>query len=268
MAATGADDRCSSSGGSCPPLCAEGGSCTEQRSTEPEDRQSKWRAPWCPEGARGAAGGSHGRLRGRRGAPLLAVSSLRGADGVDDTAVRTLLKLALQKKVEEEEERKLKVEELRQASLASARELYGSKRKRKKRRKKRTPRVSSLFRARRRHRQLAGFAGCVAPRVVFPLVDDWHLLLCNTAGMDQKDSFIVVAMAVVYARLVLLVSLLALCSLLSLSGPDARHHGRYVLEGGLRRAVHKLRIIRSLQFIKVVFIPVVMQRRIPWSHRP
>ena len=23
-----------------------------------------------------------------------------------------------------------------------------------------------------------------------------------------------------------------------------------------------------VQFIKVVFIPVVMQRRIPWSHRP
>ena len=187
---------------------------------------------------------------GAAGAPLLAVSSLRGADGVDDTAVRTLLKLALQKKVEEEEERKLKVEELRQASLASARELHGSKRKRKKRRKKRTPRVSSLFRARRRHRQLAGFAGCVSPRVVFPLVDDSHLLLCNTAGMDQKDSFIVVAMAVVYARQVLLVSLLALCSLLSLSGPDARHHGRYVLEGGLRRAVHKLRIIRSLSSSK------------------
>ena len=38
------------------------------------------------------------------GAPLLAMSSLRGADGVDDTAVRTLLKLALQKKIEGEEE--------------------------------------------------------------------------------------------------------------------------------------------------------------------
>ena len=27
-------------------LCAESGSCAEQRSTEPEDRQSKWRGPW------------------------------------------------------------------------------------------------------------------------------------------------------------------------------------------------------------------------------
>ena len=64
VAATRADDRRSSSGRSSPPLFAEGGSCTVQRSTEPEDLQSKWRAPWRPEGARGAAGGSHGRLRG------------------------------------------------------------------------------------------------------------------------------------------------------------------------------------------------------------
>ena len=38
-------------------------------------------------------------------------------------------------------------------------------------------------------------------------------------------------LAAAYARLVLLVSLLALCSLLSLSGPDARHHGWFVPEG-------------------------------------
>ena len=38
VAATRADDRRSCSGGNSPPLCAEGGSCTEQRSTEPEDR--------------------------------------------------------------------------------------------------------------------------------------------------------------------------------------------------------------------------------------
>ena len=39
-------------------------------------------------------------------APLLAVSSLRGADGVDDTAVKYLLRVELKKKKEEEEERK------------------------------------------------------------------------------------------------------------------------------------------------------------------
>ena len=38
------------------------------------------------------------------GAPLLAVSSLRGADGVDDTAVQFLLRAELKKKKEEEED--------------------------------------------------------------------------------------------------------------------------------------------------------------------
>ena len=37
------------------------------------------------------------------GAPLLAVSSLRGADGVDDTAVKYLLQADLKKKRKEEE---------------------------------------------------------------------------------------------------------------------------------------------------------------------
>ena len=39
-----------------------------------------------------------------RGAPLLAVQSLRGFDGVDDTAAKFLLQQALEKKKEEEEE--------------------------------------------------------------------------------------------------------------------------------------------------------------------
>ena len=38
------------------------------------------------------------------GIPLLAVSSLRGADGVDDTAVKFLLRAELKKKNKEEEE--------------------------------------------------------------------------------------------------------------------------------------------------------------------
>ena len=65
-----------------------------------------------------------------------------------------------------------------------------SKRKRKKKRKKKLPRSG---RTRRRHRQWrvrhAGFGGSFAPRDVFPVADDWPLLLDNTAGMDQKDSF-------------------------------------------------------------------------------
>ena len=39
-------------------------------------------------------------------------------------------------------------------------------------------------------------------------------------------------------------------------------------EGGLRRAVQNTAENLQLQFIKVVFLSVVMQRRIPWSHRP
>ena len=63
------------------------------------------------------------------------------------------------------------------------------------------------------------------------MTDDWPLLLGNTAGMDQKDSIFVVGMALAYAWLVLLVSLVPLCSLLSWSGPDAPHHGQYPPEG-------------------------------------
>ena len=77
----------------------------------------------------------------------------------------------------------------------------------------------------------AGFAGSNAPRDVFPVADDWPLLLGNMAGMDQKDSIFVGVIAVEYARLFFLVSLVPLCSLLSWSGPDAPHHGRYQPEG-------------------------------------
>ena len=46
------------------------------------------------------------------------------------------------------------------------------------------------------------------------------------------------------------------------SGPDALHQGRYGPKGGLRRAVQKTVENPQLQFIKVVFLPVVVQRRI------
>ena len=103
--------------------------------------------------------------------PLLAVSSLRGADGVDDTAVRTLLKLALQKKKEEEERKKAEKERKERMMQEIHRKVHadqpvsdvewaawktwrgigssssgGQKRKRKKRRKKRLPRGALLRR--------------------------------------------------------------------------------------------------------------------------
>ena len=67
MVATRADVRRSCSAEAHHHSAPEVGSCTEQSSTEPEDHQSKWRAPWCLDGARGATGGSRGRLRGCRG---------------------------------------------------------------------------------------------------------------------------------------------------------------------------------------------------------
>ena len=196
------------------------------------------------------------------GAPLLAIPCLGGgADGVDVTTTRFLLKKALLRKKEDEkekaehEEKILELNRRVQADLplsatehlawrqwigiapaASSSSSGGKRRKRKKRRKRRTPRTSSRsLLGRRRQRQwrvrLAGFAGSNAPRDVFPVADDWPLLLDNTVGMDQKDSIFVVVMAVAYARLVFLVSLVPLCSLLSSSGPDAPHHGRYQPEG-------------------------------------
>ena len=36
----------------------------------------------------------------------------------------------------------------------------------------------------------SGFTGCDVRRAVFPLVDDWPLMLGIMAGMDQKDIFL------------------------------------------------------------------------------
>ena len=73
----------------------------------------------------------------------------------------------------------------------------------------------------------AGIAGYDAPRAVFSSSVGRPRLPGILAGMDQKDSFFVVVMAVACARLVLLVTLVLLCSLLFWTGPDAPHHGRY-----------------------------------------
>ena len=95
-----------------------------------------------------------GRTPPSVGAPVLAVQSLRGLDGVDNPAAKFLLQQALKKKEEEEEERRkrekeekrLAVHEEAAAALERARlllEQAGKRRKRKKRRKRRTPRTSS-----------------------------------------------------------------------------------------------------------------------------
>ena len=160
---------------------------------------------------RDAAGASCGGVRaaGRRGGavtvgyvaapvPTLALPVLAGSVGeaVDDRTLRFLLGRSLaEKKEEEEKRRKGEVEEYRLASLARARELYGSKRKRKKRRKRRlpcSPRPLLRGRAHRRLRQwnarYAGFPGYVV-RAVFPSVVVRPEMPCTMAGMDQKDRY-------------------------------------------------------------------------------
>ena len=138
------------------------------------------------------------------GAPLLAVSSLRGADGVDDTAVKFLLRAELKlKKKEEEEKEREQARKMKEAQDKADLELAkrdpwwaqhladkkameerfnkassSSKRKRKKRRKRRTPRTSSLpGRARRRHRQR---------HVPVSLFDMWSMsLLCGMCSFHR-----------------------------------------------------------------------------------
>ena len=135
------------------------------------------------------------------------MSSLRGADGMDDTTVRTLLKLALQKK-KEEEEVKAKREQGHQDALRAAAYLNSltsscSQRRRKKRKKKKLPKTSShssrgagrerqLYCARRRLQQWhacnAGLPCAVSIRAVFPSVVVRPEMLGIMAGMYQKES--------------------------------------------------------------------------------
>ena len=163
------------------------------------------------------------------GAPLLAVQSLRGFDGVDNTAAKFLLQQALKLKKEEEEEKereqaRKKKEAQEKADLELAkrdpwwaqhladkkameeRRNKASSSSKRKRRKRRTPRTSSLpGRARRRQRQWfacgAGFTGDDAPRIMFPSGVVRPKMLRIMAGLVQKDS------CSGMARLVLLVIL-------------------------------------------------------------
>ena len=179
--------------------------------------------------------------------PLLAVPLLAStaSEAVDNAALSFLLQQSLdEKKLMEVEEDTKRMAELsllwsvpyERRSAEQKDRIMALMSRRKRKRKTKLPKTSSACgRYRRRQRQWrvrhAGFAGSCAPRDVFPVAYDWPLLLGNTSGMDQKDSFFVVVMAVAYAMLVLLVSLVPLCSLLSWSGPDAPHHGQYPPEG-------------------------------------
>ena len=73
------------------------------------------------------------------------------------------------------------------------------------------PAWTRVFWTRRTRTQLVGFTGDDLLRAVFSLLVVGPKMLGIMAGMDQKDSGIVVVMAATYAWLVLLVSLFALC---------------------------------------------------------
>ena len=262
MASTRADDRRDGARRGHSPQLSEGWVARHdaRRPTGTEDGELSWCAPWRPEGARGALGGSHGRSRGCPRVPLLAVPVLAGGDGVDRTALSFLVRRAVEdRKKEKEEKEKEKARKKKEAQEKADLELAkrdpwwaqhladmkateqgrykppssasSSKRKRKKRRKRRTPRTSSLpGRARRRQRQWfacsAGFTGNDVPRVMIPSGVVWPKMLRIMAGMVQKDS------CSGMARLVLLMTVhFVLCFLPSLQARDARHHGRYGPEG-------------------------------------
>ena len=108
----------------------------------------------------------------------------------------------------------------------------------------------------------AGFAGCDAPRNVFLLVDDWHLMLGNTAGLDQKDSTIVEVVTVAHARLVLAgFRSSRAVFLLSLSGRDALSMASmdqmdsYAVQGHLHpcRCVETFLMIHTV--LRIIAIP-------------
>ena len=148
--------------------------------------------------------------------PLLKVLSMAGGDSVDGTALRFLVKKALERQKEEEKEERRKAKEARRLEVTALlavplalrtqaqqrrimelsdevdAETHPKRRKRKKRRKRRTPRTSSLpSPARRRQRQwsacYAGFTGDDVPRVMFPSGVVRPMMLRILAGMDQKD---------------------------------------------------------------------------------
>ena len=169
------------------------------------------------------------------GAPLLAVQSLRGFDGVDDTAAKFLLQQALVLKKKEEEadlelakrdpwwaqhlaDKKARLERSRIPSSASA----SSKRKRMKRSKRKLPKSSSGVRIRRcgqgfRSRSSFSSAQCSLVLTTGPR--------CSTSWPVRNRRTVTCSSC---ARLVFLAILhLALCFLPCLQARDARHHVRY-----------------------------------------
>ena len=235
VASTRADDRRSSSGGSSPPLCAEGGSCTEQRSTEPEDRQSKWGAPWRPEGARGAAGGSHGRLCGcQYSSPGGGVAGWRRRCGRHHRLLPPLCCAREEERGGGEGEGEGGEEERMAQAVAGKPEFprleewLTKRRRKKKRRKWRLPRASSyssraaaLTVDTGSGQLLAGFLVLTLPTLCFPSSVGTLELPGIMVGLDQDASFLRARRRLRQLHMLGWFGwlLLALCSLLLSTGP-------------------------------------------------
>ena len=183
------------------------------------------------------------------GAPVLAVQSLRGFDGVDNTAAKFLLQQALKKKKEEEEEeeeRKAKFEEkmlvvnrrVRDGTATSAEEAAwrrwmglvpgsspsssGKRRKRKKKRKRKLPKSSSGVRFRRCGQGFPSRSSFSGAQCSLLLTTGPR---CSTSWTVRNRRTVTCSSC---ARLVFLAILhFALCFLPCLQARDARHHGRH-----------------------------------------
>ena len=174
--------------------------------------------------------------RGPGGAPSPSLPHLAGGDTLDDSTLSFLFQQAVlaQEKEKEEKEKKEKLlqEMFRRLTGEYIRELSqpssSSQRRRKKRKKKKLPKSS--FCTRRRHRQwhvpgwLVGYDAVLA---VFPVVslqahDALHHGRYGPEGQWRAHRRF---LAVLCARLVLLVLRLAVCSLWLSAGPRAGPNG-------------------------------------------
>ena len=180
--------------------------------------------------------------------PLLEVSSMDGGDSVDGTALRFLIKKAIERQKEWEKEKEEEMQDILRRFRADlpvsdseweawlAWRGIGSSASGKKRKKKKTPRTSSHLTLRRSHRRQR-------PK-----------MLRIMAGTDQRDSYMA-GFALVAPRAVFLPVVFRPKMLVIMAGMDQKE--RYVAP------CRKLRIFSSCSSSQVVDFPVVMQRPIP-----
>ena len=155
------------------------------------------------------------------GAPLLAVSQELADEALGDKldAEFDALMAIGPERLTSRQEARLRAIHQGRLDLIERRKRRRAARKSKKRRKKKLPRTRRL--PRQWHVRKAGFAGCVAPRVMLPSYADRPKMLGILVGMDQKCSFHRARLRFGQWHMLgwFCWLLLALCSLLSLTGP-------------------------------------------------